>query len=525
MTDRAHSGPTDDLSTLLVTGAAGGLGVHLVETLSRAGWRIVAFDRSDPVEEHRDSLLHHQDHVEWFRGSGTESEFRELLSRCDGVVHAAGVASLSADEHSLFATNRDLPRRLFSLCCDADIEHVVHISCASVYRADVEVRDETSPTQTYNEFEESKLAGERAIRDIADRREDAPALTILRLGLLYGPGCTSMGAGMVTLPAILRDVSRYLPGISGGPRTNWCHVEDAASAVQLLVGHPEADGEIFNVADDTALSFGEVLNSVIEGYDIDLGPSVRIPSLALWAVLSPLLDNDWAFQKARSLLRWLWRRVQRDRDLDSPLTPRLDRDALFYVRDDAILVADKLRSLGWEPQWPDYREGIAETIRWYQQEGWAPNYELDNIADRHDEPASHLDYDEHLTGHLDDPSSTAVDLHLELSWPSIPWPLSGGDGLLQGRISIPGIADSSPLIGTVELRWMPVLQLEYEFGFRNLDDRACRFHGTRRFDATAPSTSLRRIQGTLVDRYGETIADVVATSSDGPIHRLTSPTE
>ena len=506
-------------STVLVTGAAGGLGVHLVGALSEAGWHVRAFDRSPPADRRRDSLVDDVDGVDWVIGGSDTADLRRLLDGCRAVVHAAGIASLSAGDDELFATNRDLTKNLFSLACEADIDHFVYISCASVYRADTGIRTEESPTEAYNAFEESKLAAESQIHATAARHPDPPEVTILRHGLLYGPGCTTMGSAMVTLPAILRGVSRYLPGVSGGPRTNWCHIKDAASAIALVLREPDARGETFNVADETPLSFGEVLNSVIEGYEIDLGPSVRIPSLALWAVLSPLLDNDRAFERARSLLRHLWRRVQRRHDLDSPLVPRLDRDALFYVRDDSILVADKLRDLGWSPEWPDYREGIAETIRWYQNHRWAPRYDREAMAKRrNDAPSAYLRYAESIQGEFrDGDDETSVVLELEVAWPSVPWPPAGGEGLLQGRITIPGLADEAPIRGTISVRWIPLLEMEYEFGFRDVDDNACRLHGTRKFDVTTPRDSLVRLDAAIVDRYGEKIGETTARCTHGPL--------
>lgn len=514
-------------NTVLVTGAAGGLGAHLVDVLAQGGWRVRALDVVDAPDSPRRCLLEATEPVEWVKFHNADSELREALRGCQAVVHAAGIASLSAPEADLFAANRDLTRRLFLISCDSGVDHFVHISCASVYRADTEVRTEQSPTEAYNAFERSKLAAETTLRTLAETRDQAPAVTILRPGLLYGPGCITMGSGMVTLPAILRGFSRYLPGLSGGPRTNWCHARDAAEAVRVVLDNDQARGEILNVADDTALSFGEVLTSIIEGYNIDLGPSVRIPSVALWALLSPVLDNDWAFDKARSLLKSLWRGVQRKYELDSPLTPRLDRDALFYVRDDAILVADRLRSLGWRPQWPDYREGIADTIRWYQNQGWAPRYDREAVIDRPPpDRTSHFDYDETLRGSFDDDVGRhPMRLQFQVSWPSIPWPPSGGEGLLQGRVTIPGVAADTPVRGTVQLSWFPVFRMDYQFGFRNDDDRACRFVGRRRFRFDAPRESLARLEGTFINRFGEPIGEATAHPTGGPLALLGTGSE
>ena len=513
--------------TVLVTGAAGGLGIHIVQDLAARGWTVHALDRVDLATSRRQSLLNEELHVHWWCGAVDGAMIAEAMEGCQAVVHAAGVTSLSANDDELYRANHDLSRQVFRLAAQRDIEHFVHISCASVYGADTAVRTETSPTETYNLFEDSKLDAEITLQEMADA-PGAPPLTILRLGLLYGPGCTTMGAAMVTMPAILRGISSLLPGLSGGPRTNWCHVEDAAGAVSIVLDNPEARGRTFNVADETALSFGEVLTSIIEGYDINLGPSVRVPSLALWTLLSPVFDNDWAFERTRDVLRLMWRRIQREHQLDSPLTPRLDRDAIFYVSDDAIVVADAIKELGWTPKWTDFRAGIADTIRWYQEQRWVPRFDLEALAERRDQaPSARITYDEQLRGPLtgsddgaDDGPTVELDLHV--TWSSLPMPPLRQEATIDGTITLSDRAQAAPLQGTIGLRWMPRMIMEYEFGFRDQEDRACRFSGSRSFSPAEPLGSLLKLEGTFVDEKGRFIGRTVAKRTDGVLSLLTT---
>lgn len=515
-------------STVLVTGAAGGLGVHVVRLLDATGWKVRALDLVAPVLTGRSILVDHLGDVEWIVGPADAEGLAEAMRDCVAVVHTAGATSLSADDDHLFRQNLELSRRIFSSACDADVSRFVHISCASVYRADTGVRTEDSPTETYNCFEDSKLDAEVALRRLCDERSDAPSLTILRLGLLYGPGCTTMGAGMVTLPAILRGISSLLPGLSGGPRTNWCHVEDAARAIELVLRDDRARDEIFNVADETALSFGEVLTSITEGYGIDLGPSVRVPTLALWTLLSPIIDNDWAFEQTRALLRLMWRRIQRAHGLDSPLVPRLDRDAIFYVRDDAVVVAEKIKELGWEPGWPDFREGISHTIRWYQEHKWAPRFDPEALAERRDgTPKTRLSYDEHHRGRLID-EGTHLELEFTVTWPELPLPPFRREAHIEGTISLEGRAARRPLQGTVELRWAPRPCLDYQFGFEDDNGQPCRFQGRRRLSLSRPLQSLHRLEGIVVDHRGIRIGRAVMHRTEGVVplllsHRLSDP--
>ena len=493
--------------TVLVTGAAGGLGVHLVRILHQAGWIVRAYDLQSPEQARRDSLVEPSPGVEWFTGPWEEARMRELLTGCQAVVHAAGLVSLTGGAEEFLNANVEVTRQLFELSCQAGVDHFVYISCAFVYQTEVRIRTEGSPTRAQNAFEDSKLAAEFFLNRMARSRKDAPAVTILRLGMLYGPGCSTMGASTVILPALLREFSRYLPGITGGPRTNWCHVCDAADAVELVLRHPEARGALFNVTDETPLTFGEVLTSIAEAYGIDLGPSVPIPNAAIWALLSPLVDNEWAFDQARALLGLGWKRIQKVHGLKSPLKPRLNRDALYYLGDEAIVVANAITELGWTPRWPDFREGIKPTLRWYQEEGWAPRFDTEAEVQRLDAtPGHHFRYAESLSGEISGPEISApLQLELNLAWPSFPLPPSRREGHLEGVLSAPGLAREATLHGTIEIRWVPTLQIDYQFGFLNQDGQACRFQGVRKLDLANPSHSWGLLKGTIIDRHGGTV--------------------
>lgn len=525
MKDNQNSG--DLRPTVLVSGAAGGLGVHIVGALAEAGWEVRAWDKATPTQRGRHALAEYAEDVRWYQRGDSEQELRDLVQGCSAVVHAAGLVTLSATEQELFRDNCDLSTRLYKTAIDAGVEHFVHLSCVFVYDADGSVQTEDATTAAYNLFDQSKLAAEKSLRKLAGSIKGAPALTVLRPALLYGPGCTEMGAGMVTLPAILRGVSRYLPGLSGGPRTNWCHVTDAAAAVRVVLENKEARGRTLNIADDTAISFGEALTSIIEAYGINIGPSLRLPRIALWAALSPLLDNDYAFERLRSFLLVLWSRVQKDHDLANFLRPRLNRHALFYVRDDAIIASNDLRALGWSPKWPDFRRGITETIRWYQEAGWAPRFDLEALAERRDADSSpRYFYGETLQGDfIGSETSGPFEMNIEVRWPSLPLPLTRREGHIEGELTIPGLANSAAIQGTIVSQGLPLLRVEYEGGFVDDEGNACRFQGVRNPHGQASIRTFFQLQGQVVDRFGQQLGEVRARSAGGLLQKWLSPDE
>ena len=518
----SDSGQIGEGKTVLVTGATGGLGVHLVRVLHDRGWRIRGLDCVTLQATRREALADDLD-VEWIVADGQEIDLESCMQGCHAVVHAAAAASLSAPKSTLYRVNHKFSEQLFRQAAAAGVEQFALISCASVYRSDARVLTEESATEPYNDYEQSKLDAEDGLRRLRQEVHDAPALTVLRPGLLYGPGCTTMGAGLIPLPAILRGISRYLPGLAGGPRTNWCHVEDAAHAVATVLSHDEGRDRLFNVADETALSFGEVLTAVIDAYGIDLGPSVRVPSVALWTLVGPLLDAQWSLHGLREILGVMWRRVQRAHQLESPLKPRLNRDALLYLRDDAIVVADKLRQLGWEPRWRDFRQGIAPTVRWYQDRGWAPRFDLDAMTERRDAkppvlgPRQVANFQGIFTT---DRGDHPLELDLEIAWLSLPIPPGRREGHLQGHLVIDELEVETAVQGTVQIQWLPIPRLVYQFGYRDEQGKTRRFLGHRQLSLAEPLESLLRLEGSVVNERGEEVALVEARSVDGVVPLL-----
>lgn len=489
---------------IVVTGAAGGLGVHLVRALLDAGYRVRAYDLQSPEDARRSSLL--RDHqAQWTLGPCRDDELDQLFEGAQAVVHAAGLVSLSGSDAQFRAANRDETIRIFESSRRVGIEHFLYISCSFVYQTETMIRTEISPTKAQNAFERSKLAAEGYLKEQADQ-DPSLSIAILRLGMLYGPGCTTMGAATITILPILREFSRYLPGLTGGPRTNWCHVQDAATAVQVVLENREKGFRLFNVTDEMPLTFGEVLTSIAEAYGIDLGPSVPLPNAALWAILSPLVDNEWAFDQSRRLLTLGWKRIQKLHKIDSPLAPRLNRAALYYLRDESVVVATAMHELGWEPRWRDFREGIKPTLRWYQDEGWAPRFSTEAEVERRDaKPEHHFHHEQRGKGTLSqNGESRGVTLRLDLSWPSFPLPPGRKEAHLSGEITIEGLSGQRPLLGTVELSWFPTINGEYQFGFEDDEGRACRFVGQRKLKPS-DSRSWQTLEGLVYDRHGESL--------------------
>lgn len=494
--------------TILVTGAAGGVGRHVVRQALDAGLKVRAVDRvsADQVELH--GLFDPQADVDWRFAELSAANLDVLVEGCQAVVHTAALVSLSETYSELAGVNVELVRELYEACRRNDVEHMVHFSCGSVYLPQAGLRAEGDPLRASNGFEQTKIQSEK----VFDAEPETTHWTVLRPALIYGPHCSKMGASIATLPPILGGFLPYLPGVTGGPRTNWCYVADAASAALCVLGNPQAFERTFNVADDTPLGFGEVITSITEAYGLEVGPLVPFPNAALWTALSPLLDRDWVFDVSRQLLRGLWNRLQNQQDLHSPLRPRVDRNALFYVEKDNILGADALKELGWSARYTDFREGIVETVRWYQEHGWAPRFDTETRVRLKDEKQNvGFSFRELLEGQWRDARGERqgrARLALRAEFPNVGRLARDLEGNIDGHLTLEGLVDGAEVRGTIRVRLLSEDGIHYEMGFDSADGHPFRMALARRVDMWRPLESLTELDGAITGGEGESVGRV-----------------
>jgi nucleoside-diphosphate-sugar epimerase len=498
-------------TTVLVTGAAGGVGRHVVRMALDAGLRVRAVDRVSATEVELHGLFDPHEDVDWRYSELSAANLDAIVDGCSAIVHTAALVSLSESYPELAGVNVELVRDLYEAAERCGVEHFVHFSCGAIYRAQSGLRSEADPLEASNAFEQTKIDSESVFPDSLEA-DESTHWTILRPALVYGPHCSKMGAAIATLPPIVRGFMPYLPGITGGQRTNWCYVEDAASAVSTVLGNDRAYERTFNVADDTPLGFGEVVTSITEAYGLEVGPLVPFPNTALWTALSPLIDRDWVFDLARQVLRGLWNRLQHQQELQSPLRPRVDRNALFYVEKDNILGADALKELGWRAKYTDFRMGIIETVRWYQEHDWAPRFDTETRVRLKDQKQNvGFGFRELLEGrwHNEKTGQTGrARLTLDAEFPNVGRLALDLEGNIDGTLTLEGLVEHADVRGTIRIRLLSEDGIHYEMGFDDADGRPHRVALTRRVNPLHPLDSLTEVDGHVISSSGESVGEI-----------------
>jgi len=323
----------------IVTGACGFVGSHMLDLLIERGIKVRATDLKSADCSYVDRLG-----VEFVPADLTRKEtLRPALQEADYVFHTASVFDYSAPWDILYQVNVEGTKNLCEVALETNPEIVVHWSSGAIYGISKELpTKETSPIEPSNNYEKAKWIQEQTALEF--HRKYGLPVTVIRPALVYGP--RSRYGAMIPIFMLARGELQAIPG-SGKTTGTFVHVKDVVGSALFLAGRKEAVGESYNVADDSHYTNEELLLYVAELLDVKIHkfhiPALLINFMAWW--------SEWkAKLKGKK--------------------PALERDAVKYLFHDYWLDNSKIKDLGYKLVYPDTKEGLKETIRWYKDEGW-----------------------------------------------------------------------------------------------------------------------------------------------------------
>ncbi|MBN1589486.1 MAG: NAD-dependent epimerase/dehydratase family protein [Pirellulales bacterium] len=211
------------MNRVLVTGANGFVGSNLVETLLAEGKEVTCLVRKGSDLTRLESL---DVRLFLFEGFSDLDSLRHVIRSQEVVYHVAG-ATKALHRRTLFEVNEQGTRNV-AIACAKQISPPVLVYISSLAACGPSPRErprrETDPPEPVSQYGQSKLAGERAARELADQ----VATTIVRPAIILGPADVQ-GSTMFRL--VRRWGIHVTPG--GCHRYSVIHAADLSRLIQL----------------------------------------------------------------------------------------------------------------------------------------------------------------------------------------------------------------------------------------------------------------------------------------------------
>jgi dTDP-glucose 4,6-dehydratase len=289
---------------VLVTGAGGFIGSHLVARLLGSGARVRAMVHGDPRYRAGHLAIMAGGGLEVTGGDLRDAGFvRRAAEGMDTVFHLGAVTSVAYSyDHAeeTIATNTLGTVNVCEACRVAKVRRLVHTSTAGVYG---DARDgapitEDHPLIAHNPYTAGKLGGDFAAQSI-HLAHGLPVATI-RLFNVYGP---RMGRFLI-MPAVIEQLLRG-PVLRLGdlrPTRSCVYVDDIVDAFLRMATAEAAVGEVIHFGGGEAVSLVVLVERIAElmgmDYRIEQDPARVRPGKS--EIFEQIVDCT----KARHLLGW-----------------------------------------------------------------------------------------------------------------------------------------------------------------------------------------------------------------------------
>lgn len=232
----------------------------------------------------------------------------------DVVFHLAAEIASQRSRKRLREVNVLGTQNLFEVLKDTPSLHkFIFVSTVVTGEAHGEILEESKPLQVDTEYGRSKQESEKML--LAAFSASGFPVLISRPGHIYGNGGWVKGIAVQ-----IRQGRARIPG-TGENLWDVAHVDDVASSLLILMkkGVP---GEIYHVADDCSVTMRDFFDE-----------------------LSRILGVRPVGQMPRFIANWL-----------------IGKDTINSVVRSARTSNKKLKALGWQPAYPDFKTGLAEAF-------------------------------------------------------------------------------------------------------------------------------------------------------------------
>lgn len=267
-----------DIRTVLVTGATGFLGSHIVRRLHSEGRHVIAYARTPSKAERK------------FEDLGGRFEIRqgdlhnldqmtEAMRGVDCVVHTAGHVSDWDRYERFYDTNVTGTVNTMMIAHEAGVKQFVHISSLGVFGdIDQDGFDENHMYRLSSDYySNSKIHAEIAVKSYCTAH--GLAYGVIRPGFIYGEGDNNF------FPRLIANLRAGSAKYIGSPNNcvNTVYVGNVAELVAAMVGNATSFGRTYNIGDPEPTTISTFFEAVCASLGIDAPQKVVPKRFALTA--------------------------------------------------------------------------------------------------------------------------------------------------------------------------------------------------------------------------------------------------
>jgi NAD dependent epimerase/dehydratase len=315
---------------ILVTGADGFIGSHLIEALVRQGYDVRAFvqynsfnswgwlDRCAPDVVGKFDV---------FAGDVRDPHgVKTAMQGCDAVLHLAALIAIPYSYHSpdtYVDTNIKGTLNIVQAARELGVAKVIHTSTSEVYgTARFVPITEEHPLQGQSPYSASKIGADQIA--LSFYCAFGTPVTVIRPFNTYGP----RQSARAVIPTVISQIASGKRQIKLGaihPTRDFNYVADTVAGFMAALASDQGAGEVINLGSN---------------YEISIGDTVQVIADVMGAEIEIITDEQ-RFRPAKSEVDRLWASNEK-----------------------------AARLLGWQPSYggmEGFKRGIAGTVAWFRE--------------------------------------------------------------------------------------------------------------------------------------------------------------
>ena len=260
---------------ILVTGADGFIGSHLVEALVRRGHDVRAFVLYNSFNswgwlDHSEPSI--KKNLDIFAGDVRDPYgVKQAMRGFDVVLHLAALIAIPYSYHSPGAyveTNVMGSLHIVQAARELGVEKVVHTSTSEVYGTALYVPiDENHPLQGQSPYSATKIGADQIV--LSFYRSFGTPLTVIRPFNTYGP----RQSARAIIPTVITQILTGKKVIRLGaltPTRDFNYIDDTVRGFIAIAESDAAVGQVVNIGSSLKESIGDTASMIVEELSADV---------------------------------------------------------------------------------------------------------------------------------------------------------------------------------------------------------------------------------------------------------------